>query len=217
MGALQVLDVQSLVGDDDEPGEGAREGGLGQRLHGVLALVQVLALVDELGADFDARLGEALGQVLLVQAEQARDLLEPLGAVGLGLLLARPLLPLLVAPVGHGRRDLEQVHLLRVREEQRVEGLLGVAHLLLVVHAVDGQHALVDEQVLGGVGFQVDFLVDFGEGARAQLVEDVVVSFQFHAVGDSGLFEQVGLDVGAGNAKDVGEVNTNEFTLFKEK
>ena len=40
----------------------------------------------------------------------------------------------------------------------------------------------------------------------------MVVSFQFHAVGDSGLFQQVGLDVGTGNAKDVGKVNTNELT-----
>jgi len=30
---VQFLDVQRLVGDVDEPVEGAREGGLGQRLH----------------------------------------------------------------------------------------------------------------------------------------------------------------------------------------
>jgi len=40
----------------------------------------------------------------------------------------------------------------------------------------------------------------------------VVVSFQFHAVGDSGLFQQVGLNIGTGNAKDVGKVDANEFT-----
>ena len=40
----------------------------------------------------------------------------------------------------------------------------------------------------------------------------MVVSFQLHAVGYSGLFQQVGLDIGAGNAKDVGKVNANEFT-----
>ncbi len=39
----------------------------------------------------------------------------------------------------------------------------------------------------------------------------MVVSFQLHAVGDSGLFQQVGLDIGTGDAKDVGKVNTNEF------
>ena len=76
-------------------------------------------------------------------------------------------------------------------------------------------HTLVDEEVLGGVGVQFDFLVDLWQSSRAELVEDVVVSFQLHAVGDSGLLEQVGLDIGASNAKDVGEVNTNKFTLFK--
>ena len=51
------------------------------------------------------------------------------------------------------------------------------------------------------------------EKALAQLVKDVVVSFQLHAVGNSGLFQQVGLNIGTSNTKDVGKVNTNEFTL----
>jgi len=44
------------------------------------------------------------------------------------------------------------------------------------------------------------------------LVKDVVVSFQLHAVGDSGLFQQVGLNIGTSDTKYVGEVDTNEFT-----
>jgi len=72
VGALQLLDVQSLVGNDDQPGEGARKGGLRQRLHGILALVQVLALVDELGADFDAGLGETCGFVICILVIKTR-------------------------------------------------------------------------------------------------------------------------------------------------
>jgi len=45
------------------------------------------------------------------------------------------------------------------------------------------------------------------------LVEDVLVSLKLHAVGDSGFFKQVGLDISAGNGVDVCEVNTDEFTL----
>jgi len=43
----------------------------------------------------------------------------------------------------------------------------------------------------------------------------VVVPLQLHAVGDSGLFQQVGLDISTGNSVDVCEVNTDEFTLLK--
>jgi len=75
--------------------------------------------------------------------------------------------------------------LLLVGEHENVEGLLGVPHLGVVVHFVDLEHTLVDVEVLGGVSLQHDLLVDLGELARAQLVKDVVVSFQLHAVGDS--------------------------------
>jgi len=140
VGTLQLLDVQSFVGNDDQPGEGARERSLGQRLDRVLTLIHVLSLVDKLGADLDPWLGQTLDQLLLVQAKQARDLLEPLGAVWLGLLLSGPLLPLGVAPVGNGRRDLEQINLLLLGEHQSVKGLLGVQHFLLIVDSVNRQH-----------------------------------------------------------------------------
>jgi hypothetical protein len=45
----------------------------------------------------------------------------------------------------------------------------------------------------------------------------VVVSLQLHAVGDSRLFKQVRLNIGTGDTKDIGEVNTNEFTLQADK
>jgi len=71
---------------------------------------------------------------------------------------------------------------------------------------------LVNKEVFGGISFQLDFLVQLWQGSRAKLVKDVVVSFQLHTVGDSRLFQQVGLNIGTSDAKDVGEVNTNEFT-----
>jgi len=83
--ALQLLDVQRLVGDDHEPGEGARKGGLGQRAHRVLALVLVLALVDILAAHFDSRLGQALDQLLGVDAKELGNCFQLGGAFWLGL------------------------------------------------------------------------------------------------------------------------------------
>ena len=101
-----------------------------------------------------------------------------------------------------------------MREHERVEGLLGVPHFLDVVDRVDSQHALVDEEVLGRVRLQQDFLVDLGKSARAQLVEDVVVALQLHAIGYPRLLQQVRLDVGTSDSENVGEMDANEFALF---
>ena len=53
MGALVILGVQRQVDDLDEPVEAARIDGLAQSLHGIGALVLVLALVDELVFNLD--------------------------------------------------------------------------------------------------------------------------------------------------------------------
>lgn len=53
--------------------------------------------------------------------------------------------------------------------------------------------------------------MDIRERGRKQLIEDVVVSLQLHTVGDSWLLEQIGLNICAGYAKILREMDANEL------
>lgn len=90
----------------------------------VAYLLHALTLGDKLSADFDTRLQHVLVQIGRVESEKVSHLLALLGAVRLGLLLARPLLELHLAEPHDRRRDLVAVVLFFLREAQNVKGFL---------------------------------------------------------------------------------------------
>ena len=142
------------------------------------------------------------------------DLFALLGAVRLGLVLARPLLPAAVAEVEDGAGAPEQVELLLGREVEDVEGLVRQPHLLLVVHVVHRELALRDVVVRARVLLHQQLAPQLAQRGRQQLVEDVVVPLGRLLEGHSRLLQQIRLDVGARDLASRAEVNTNEFALF---
>jgi len=129
--------VQCLVYSLDQPAERATVYGLAECTDGVDHLVAVLAFIDVLVADFDARLEQALQEVGRLNTEQMRDFFAFFCAIGLGLVLSGTLLPLAVAEVKDGARGFEQVEFLFLGEVKSVESLVGELHLLAVINVVD--------------------------------------------------------------------------------
>merc|ERR1719309_990021 len=128
------------------------EEGLGGGGNGEVDLVNVLALLDEILADLQLGLHEGVDEPVDLGLEEGGGLGDQLHTVGLGLLLATLLLPLLVANVGNGNGTLVQTILLVLVEAKGVQGGVGGAHLLGVIHTGDGQHALSEEKVISREG-----------------------------------------------------------------
>merc|ERR1712198_815582 len=206
--------VQGVVDKEDDPIEHTGEEGLGGGGDGEGNLLQILTLLDEILADLQLGLHEGIDEVVDLDIEQRSSLGDPVHAIGLGLLLTSLLLPFLVAQVSNGDGTLVQTILLFLAEAKGVQGSVGGAHLLGVIHTGDGQHTLGDEEVIAGEGLvaQQAHLPVLGVSIGHQLVEDVVISLDLKLEGDTGLLQKVGLDIGGSDFVGGTEVNTDELT-----
>merc|ERR1719516_486608 len=206
--------VQRVVDKGDDPVKHTGEEGLGSGRNGEVDLVNVLALLDEILADLQLGLHEGVSEVIDLNAQKISALGDMLHAIGLGLLLTALLLPLLIAQESDGDGALVQTILLVLSEAKSVQGGVGGAHFLGVIHTGDGQHTLGDKEVIAGEGLvaQQAHLPVLGVSIGHELVEDVVISLDLKLEGDTGLLQKVGLDIGGRDLGSGTEVNTDEFT-----
>merc|ERR1719193_200291 len=206
--------VQGVVDQSHDPVEHTSEQGFGSGRHGEVDLIHVLTLLDEILADLQLGLHESVGEVIALDVQKLGAFNDASIAVGFGLLLASLLLPLLVAQESDGDGSLVQPVLLILGEAEGVQGGVGGAHLLGVVHAGDGQHALGDEVEISGEGLvaQQAHLPVVGIRVGHQLVEDVVIPLDLKLEGDARLFQEVGLDIGGGDLGGGAEMDTDELT-----
>merc|ERR1712142_458726 len=206
--------VQRVVDKGDDPVKHTGEEGLGSGRNGEVDLVNVLALLDEILADLQLGLHEGVSEVIDLNAQKISALGDMFHAIGLGLLLTALLLPLLIAQESDGDGALVQTILLVLSEAKGVQGGVGGAHFLGVIHTGDGQHTLGDEEEIAGERLvtQQAHLPVFGVSIGHELVEDVVISLNLQLEGDTRLFQKVGLDIGGRDLGSGTEVNTDEFT-----
>merc|ERR1719347_1089834 len=206
--------VKGVIDQQDNPIEHTGEEGLGGGGNGEVDLVNVLALLDEVLADLQLGLHEGVDEPVDLNLEEVSSLGHHIHTVRLGLLLATLLLPLLVTNVGNGDGTLVQTILLILAEAEGIQGGVGGAHLLGVIHTGDGQHALSEEKVISRKGLvaQLAELPVLGIGVGHQLIEDMVISLDLQLEGDTGLLQKVGLDIGGGDFGSGAEVDTDEFT-----
>merc|ERR1712198_186041 len=209
-----VRGVQGVVDKKDDPIEHTGEEGLGGGGDGKGNLLQILTLLDKILADLQLGLHERINEVVDLDFEQLGSPGDPVHAIGLSLLLTSLLLPLLVAQVGDSNGALVQTILLLLSEAKGVQGGVGGAHLLGIIHTGDGQHTLGDEEEIAGEGLvtQQAHLPVLGVSIGHQLVEDVVISLDLKLEGDTGLLQKVGLDIGGSDFVGGTEVNTDELT-----
>merc|ERR1712131_11169 len=209
-----VRGVQGVVDKKDDPIEHTGEEGLGGGGDGKGNLLQILTLLDKILADLQLGLHERINEVVDLDFEQLGSPGDPVHAIGLSLPLTSLLLPLLVAQVGDSNGALVQTILLLLSEAKGVQGGVGGAHLLGIIHTGDGQHTLGDEEVIAGEGLvtQQAHLPVLGVSIGHQLVEDVVISLDLKLEGDTGLLQKVSLDIGGSNLQVRSEVNTDELT-----
>jgi hypothetical protein len=129
-----LLGVECFVTLLDEPFEETIEDTLAEGTDGVVDLILVTTLCDELVTDLDTWLKQVLVQVLGVNTEQLGDLLTSFGTVSLSLFLATSLFELHSTHVHDSGGDLVDVVLLLLCETQDIEGLLlGSIELLRLV------------------------------------------------------------------------------------
>merc|ERR1719391_960587 len=206
--------VQGVVDEGDNPVKHTGEEGLGSSRNGEVDLINILALLDEVLADLQLGLHEGVDEPVALNFKQLGGLLNPFLTIRLSLLLTSLLLPLLVAQVGDGNGALVQTILLLLAEAKGVQGSVGGAHLLGVIHTGDGQHTLGNVEVITGEGLvtQQAHVPVLGVGIGHQLVEDVVISLDLKLEGDTGLLQKVGLDIGGGDLGGGTEVDTDELT-----
>merc|ERR1712198_757420 len=209
-----VRGVQGVVDKKDDPIEHTGEEGLGGGGDGKGNLLQILTLLDKILADLQLGLHERINEVVDLDFEQLGSPGDPVHAIGLSLLLTSLLPPLLVAQVGDSNGALVQTILLLLSEAKGVQGGVGGAHLLGIIHTGDGQHTLGDEEEIAGEGLvtQQAHLPVLGVSIGHQLVEDVVISLDLKLEGDTGLLQKVGLDIGGSDFVGGTEVNTDELT-----
>merc|ERR1719315_538676 len=183
--------VKGVIDQQDDPIEHTGKEGLGGGGNGEVDLVNVLALLDEILADLQLGLHEGVDEPVDLDLKEGGGLGDQLHTVGLGLLLTT----LLVANVGNGDGTLVQTILLVLVEAEGVQGGVGGAHLLGVIHTGDGQHALSEEKVISREGLvaQLAELPVLGIGVGHELVEDMVISLDLQLEGDTGLLQKVGL------------------------
>ena len=77
------------------------------------------------------------------------------------------------------------------------------------------RHHLADEVVSAwvGLGGQVTHSVVLWVSVGHDLVEDVVISLNLQLEGDTGLLQEVGLNIGGGDLHVGSELNTDELSL----
>merc|ERR1719348_2488421 len=206
--------VEGVVDQQDDPVEHTGKEGLGGGRNGEVDLVHVLALLDEVLADLQLRLHEGVDEVVNLNSEKIGGSGDHVHTVGLGLLLASLLLPLLITDVGDGDGTLVQTILLILAESEGIQSRVGGSHLLCVVHTGDGQHTLGQEEIISGERLvaQLAELPVLDVSVGHDLVEDVVISLDLELEGDTGLLQKVGLDIGGGDLAGGSEVDTDELT-----
>jgi hypothetical protein len=121
-----LLGVKSFVTLLDEPFEETIEDTLAKSTDGVVTLILVTTLCDELVTDLNTWLKQVLVQVLAINTEQLGDLLTSFCAIGFSLFLATSLFELHGTHVHDSGGDLVDVVLLLLCEAQDIEGLLFV-------------------------------------------------------------------------------------------
>merc|ERR1712168_371427 len=209
-----VRSVQRVVDEQDDPVEHTGKERLASGRNGEVDLVQILALLDKVLADLQLGLHEGVDEPVDLNGEDFGGLGDILHAIGLSLLLTTLLLPLLVTQVGDGDGALVQTILLLLAEAEGVQGGVGGAHFLGVIHTGDGQHTLGDVEVIAGEGLvaQLAHLPVMRVSVGHELVENMVISLDLQLEGDTGLFQKVGLDIGGGDFGGGAEVDTDELT-----
>ena len=102
-------------------------------------------------------------------------------------------------------------------EEQNVKGFLCVSHFLGIVETINGQHTLIDKEVLARILFEQQIFDHVGKSVGHELIEDVVVALGRLLKSDPRLFQQIRLNVSASDSILVAKVNANEFALGRER
>merc|ERR1719312_1959119 len=140
--------VQRVVDEGDDPVKHTGEERLGSGRNGEVHLVNVLALLDEILADLQFGLHEGVDEDVGIDSQQVGGFGDEFHVIGLSLLFTSLLLPLDVSEVNNGDGSLVQTILLVLVEAQCVQGGVGGAHFLGVIHTGHGQHTLADKEVV---------------------------------------------------------------------
>uniref|UniRef100_A0A2M4DMR2 Uncharacterized protein n=1 Tax=Anopheles darlingi TaxID=43151 RepID=A0A2M4DMR2_ANODA len=207
-----LLGVQSLVTLLDQPFEDTIEDTLAEGTDRVGDLVLVLTLGDELVTDLNTWLQQILVQIVSDHTEQLGHTVTILGTVGFSLLFATLLLELHATHVHDSGSDLVDVVLLLLSETQNVEGFIGQQTFLTVIDVGNGDFTLGNAVVIVDVVRQEAHFFQSLDGARHELVEDVVRALQRLLRDDTSLLQQVGLNIGTSQLTASGEVDTDELT-----
>ena len=150
-GALPLGPVQGTVDPGHDPLEQPLVNRLGDGLDGEFDLLLGLSLGHVVPANLDARLQEALGQLVDVDPEQVGDLLGD-GVVGQDGLLRVPLLPELHVAEEHAAGDdLPDGHDVLLVEAHDAHGLAGGLEFFRVILSRDGDGSMAQERVVLGI------------------------------------------------------------------
>merc|ERR1719447_2207878 len=206
--------VQGIIDKGNNPVKHTGEEGLASGRDGEVDLVNVLALLDKVLTNLQLGLHEGIDEPVNLNVKQVGGLADHFLTIRLSLLLTTLLLPLLVTQVSDGNGTLVQTIFLILGEAKGVQGGVGGAHLLSVIHTGDSQHTLGNVKVISWEGLvtQLAQRPVLGVGIRHQLVEDVVISLNLKLEGDTGLLQKVGLNIGGGDLGGGAEVDTDELT-----
>jgi hypothetical protein len=119
-----LASFQGFVTFFDQPFEETIEHTLAEGTNGVVDLILVTTLCDELVTDLDTWFQQVLVQILTVNTQQFGDLLTGFSTIGFSLFFATSLFELHGTHVHGGGSDLVDVVLFFLSETQDIEGLL---------------------------------------------------------------------------------------------
>merc|ERR1719225_574125 len=186
----------------------------GQGGDGVQTVVSILALVDPLSTDLDLGTDKvAIEQLPVLNTAELTGLLSGQRIIHLAGLLTSLLLEGHLTKMHDQGGGLESIMLLSLREAESVKGLVSKLQLLLVVNGVDLDLALGHEEVVIGVSGHPDHLLEPGDRALLnKLEEDVVSSLIGLLVSHTGLLKKIDINEASGQFSHLIEVDTDEFT-----
>ena len=210
--AAWEVGTEGTVDDLDQVVEETAESGLGDGGQGVVALVDSLTLGDPLVTDLDLWRAHGLEPLLGLDTEEEAKFVGGVSSVWLSLLFTGLLLEGDVSGVHDTGSDLPDGVLLVLVEAENVEGLVGGVQLLVIINRLDLDLTHGAELVVVWVLGDHAHLVDLGLVAGTDLVEDVETTLGLELEGDTGLLEQIGVDITRGEFTSGLEVNTDEFT-----
>merc|ERR1711892_383638 len=186
----------------------------------IASLDASLTLDDPLGSNLDPRLTESLDHGSSINSKSSSHLSwEGLRSNSLAFSLVITTFGLeLNATTGHDTSSQHvTVKLLLLCESKNIEGIFSVFELLVVIDGCDSSLTLGDVDVFVDVTAETTLLSETSLANTitvrlAELVEDVVRSFDLLLLSDSGLLKKIGNDVTASQLARSSEVNTDEFT-----